>query len=130
MSKNETKVVEETLTPEQIIENAKAEAERIIAEAKAAANAPAKNPGVPESVIEHEKVMREEVPVRLFYDGKDYKDDLFVRVNNHTYQIQRGVEVMVPMFVKEIIEASHAQEMVVAKLVQDGADKAAGVDRA
>ena len=35
---------------------------------------------------------------------KEQKDDVFVSVNFHTYQIQRGVEVDVPDFVAEVLQ--------------------------
>lgn len=41
---------------------------------------------------------------------KELKEDVFVSVNFRTYQIQRGVEVEVPEFVKEVLE--HQEEML------------------
>lgn len=41
---------------------------------------------------------------------KEMKDDVFVSVNFHTYQIQRGVEVEVPDFVAEVLQ--HKEEML------------------
>lgn len=46
------------------------------------------------------------VPIRLFYDGVNYKDDMYVAINGRRFQIQRGVEVMVPRCVKEVIDNS------------------------
>ena len=51
------------------------------------------------------------VDVHLFKDGGKYKDDVFVAVNGKTYQIQRGVTVKVPKFVKEVLDNSMKQDM-------------------
>lgn len=50
------------------------------------------------------------VRIKLFKDAGDYKDDMFVSVNGLRYQIQRGVEVEVPVFVAEVIANSQAQD--------------------
>jgi len=50
------------------------------------------------------------VPVYLIKDGKRYKDDLFVSVNDKTFMIQRGRQVMVPDYVAEVIRNSEAQD--------------------
>ena len=43
------------------------------------------------------------VKVKLHKD-KNVKRDVFVSVNGQTYQIQRGVEVVVPDFVNEVLD--------------------------
>lgn len=50
--------------------------------------------------------MKKMVKIKLFKDGKEYKDDVFVSVNGKSFQIQRGVEVEVPLAVAEVIERS------------------------
>lgn len=50
--------------------------------------------------------MKKMVKMKLFKDGKEYKDDVFVSVNGKSFQIQRGVEVEVPLAVAEVIERS------------------------
>lgn len=50
--------------------------------------------------------LNELVPVRLFRDGRDYKDDVFVGVNGYRAQIKRGMEVMVPRRVAHMVEVS------------------------
>lgn len=51
---------------------------------------------------------REERPVKMvtveLYKDKNTKRDVFVSVNGKTYQIQRGVQVEVPDFVKEVLD--------------------------
>lgn len=60
---------------------------------------------------ELEKYYKEQVPVMLIKDNAKYKDDVTVTVNGVNYQIQRGVQVMVPRCVALAIERSHRQEL-------------------
>lgn len=48
----------------------------------------------------------DKVPVNLFYDGANYRDDVYVGVNGRKFQIKRGVDVMVPRCVKEVLDNS------------------------
>lgn len=97
-------------TAEDILENAKAEANKIIAEAKAEAE-----------VLKNESSNQnpeELVPVRLFKDNYKYKDDVFVAVNGRSFQIRRGQTVMVPAYVAEVLEQSMAQDNATANLIE------------
>lgn len=58
------------------------------------------------------------VKIKLFKDSGDYKDDVFVSVNGMRYQIQRGVEVEVPDFVKEVIDNSERQDNLTQELIE------------
>lgn len=58
---------------------------------------------------QEEQKQEEMVMIRLPLD-KHHKKDLFVGVNGRTWQIQRGVNVMVPLCVKEVIENSEAMQ--------------------
>ena len=51
------------------------------------------------------------VPVMLIKDNAKYKEDLTVTLNGTNYQIQRGVQVMVPRRVALVLERSHSQEV-------------------
>ena len=51
----------------------------------------------------------EMVEIKLFKDGKTYKDDVFVAVNGKNYLVQRGVKVAVPRCVAEVIVRSERQ---------------------
>ncbi len=62
--------------------------------------------------------MEEMVPVMLFKDGETYKDDVFVAVNGRSFQIQRGKTVMVPRYVKEVLDNSQRQERATADLLE------------
>ena len=59
---------------------------------------------------EEKKRLNEPVKIRLFKDGNKYKDDVFVSVNDRTWQIQRGVDVTVPRIVAEVLQQSQEQD--------------------
>lgn len=69
-----------------------------------------------------ERAMRaaknDKVPYRLFKDNDKYKDDVTVSVNGVTYQIKRGVNVMIPRMVAEILENSQSQDTRTANLME------------
>lgn len=70
------------------------------------------------SVAEIEKYYKEQVPVMLIKDNSKYKDDVTVTVNGVNYQIQRGVQVMVPRCVALVIERSHRQELAAQEYME------------
>ena len=59
--------------------------------------------------------LEEPVTIQLFKDGKDYKDDLFISVNNNRWQIKRGVPVTVPRKVMLLIADSEIQSIKAAE---------------
>ena len=85
------------------------------APAQGEAGPPAADP-VLLAVIDNEARMREKVKVKLFKDNGKYKDDVFVAVNGKSWLIQRGKEVEVPRFVKEILDASMDQDQYAAEV--------------
>ena len=62
-------------------------------------------------IAKAEVVEEERVPLILFGDDDQYKDDVYIAVNCKTYQIKRNVEVMVPKSVKEVWDNSQKQQM-------------------
>ena len=50
------------------------------------------------------------VRIRLFRDNNEYKEDLFVAVNGHSFLIKRGVEVEVPDYIADVIKNAEAQQ--------------------
>lgn len=73
---------------------------------------------VDKEVSENEIYMQEKVPVKLFVDNDKYKEDVVVCVNGRAYVIKRGVEVLVPRFVKEVIDNSMSQDGNTARMLQ------------
>lgn len=65
----------------------------------------------------------EKVPVKLFKDTKDYKDDVFVGINGKTWQIKRGVEVMVPRYVAQVLEDGYKQDIETASMIEQYGDE-------
>ena len=59
-----------------------------------------------------QEYMNERVPFTGFFDAEKYKDDITVTVNGTTWQIQRGVEVMIPRYVKKAIDDAEAQKRI------------------
>ena len=59
----------------------------------------------------------EKVPVFLFKDNNKNKDDVFVSVNGQRVQRERGVEVMVPKYIKEVLDHSREQDMNTARMI-------------
>lgn len=85
----------------------------IVQEMRAAAPVPAAVPG--QKVPVHTRIPAEQkmVEVNLFLDNGKYRDDVYVMLNGKRYNIPRGKAVMVPEGVKEILENSHKQDMIV-----------------
>ena len=66
-----------------------------------------------------EEWLNELVPFKAFKDGDKYKGDIFVSHNETTYQIKRGVEVMIPRKVYLILERSERQKDMASDLVDE-----------
>jgi hypothetical protein len=62
--------------------------------------------------------LNERVPFRAFKDNDKYKDDLIVIVNGKTWQIQRGVTVMIPRYVYLTILQAERQKVEAARYSQ------------
>lgn len=56
--------------------------------------------------------------IRLFKDNDKYKDDVFVAVNGKRWQIKRGVDVMVPRYVADVLEQSMKQDAATANMIE------------
>jgi len=62
--------------------------------------------------------LNERVPFFAFKDNDKYKDDIVVGVNGKTFIIQRGVEVMIPRYVKMVLEDSMIQDVHAANVIE------------
>ena len=78
---------------------------------------------VVENPIDERAYWRERVPFRAFKDSGRYKDDIVVGLNGKVYVIKRGVEVMIPRNVREIILQSMEQDERTAELIEREEDK-------
>ena len=66
-----------------------------------------------------EEWLNELIPFKAFKDGDKYKKDIFVGHNDKTYQIKRGVEVMLPRKVVLVIERAEHQRSMASEFVEE-----------
>lgn len=66
--------------------------------------------------------MRELVPFYAFKDDDKYKDDITVGVNGRVFRIKRGVEVMIPRYVYNVLVRGMNQDTKTADLINAQAD--------
>ncbi len=59
-----------------------------------------------EAVMPADADLNRKVTVHLFKDNSQYKDAMYVSVNDQNYMIPRGVDVEVPWYVAEVIYRS------------------------
>lgn len=69
--------------------------------------------------VQKEKTVSIRIPLT-----KTEKDDVFVSVNNRTWQIKRGVNVEVPECVAEVLRNSEVMLEVAMQFEQKAAEKA------
>ena len=101
----------------QMLEEAKAEAAKIVAEAKAATSGELTEEQ--KAAIEKDKAYWDElVPVKLFKDNGKYKDDVFVAVNGETCAIKRGEKVMIKRKFAEVLDLSDMQDYETSQLME------------
>ena len=102
---------------EEMLAQAKAEAEKIVADAKASVNG-----GLTEEQkkanAEQEAYYNELVEVKLFKDNNKYKDDVFVAVNGENCVIKRGEKVLVKRKFAEVLDNSDLQDYETSKLIE------------
>lgn len=103
---------------EEIIAQARAEADKILADAKAAAVAQAEAPASPAPAASRDEEL---VPIRLFKDNERYKDDVFVAVNGERVQIRRGETVRIKRKFAQVLEQSMRQDTATARLMEQKA---------
>lgn len=95
---------------------AQAEVEKAKADVVAAKAEIEATPVVKMGTAEQETYLEEKVPVMLMKDNNKYRDDVTVIYNGKNYQIKRGITVMVPRKIKNVLDDSFAQQMVAADL--------------
>lgn len=102
---------------EEMLANAKAEAEKIIADAKASVSGELTEEQ--KKAIEADKAYYNElVEVQLFRDNNKYKDDVFVSVNGENCVIKRGPKVMVKRKFAEVLNNSDLQDYQTSLLIE------------
>ena len=101
----------------EMLDQARKEASKIVADAKAAAGVKADSM-TPEERAAYEDHMNEEVEVKLFKDNDKYKDPVFVGVNGETIAIERGVKVKIKRKFAEVLDNSDKQDYETSKLIE------------
>ena len=102
---------------EAMLAEAKAEAAKIVADAKASVGG---------ELTEEQKKANEErkaywnepVEVKLFKDNNKYKDDVYVSVNDDNCLIKRGERVMVKRKFADLLDKSDMQDYETSKLIE------------
>lgn len=112
---------------EAMLAKAKAESDKIVAEAKAAVGtAPSEER---KKFLEEELVRGEElVEVKLFKDNNKYKDDVFVQVNDDNCVIKRGERVKIKRKFAEVLDLSDMQDYETSKLIEKKSSETAKMD--
>lgn len=101
---------------EEMLANAKLEAEKIVANAKAQVSGELTEEQKKASE-ERKKYWNEYVEVFLFKDNNKYKDDVFVSVNGENCVIQRGKKVKVKRKFANVLENSGIQDFETSELI-------------
>lgn len=100
-------------------EAAKAEAMRLVEEARIAAGVKsAEDEAKAKAAAEHKAYMEEYVDVKLFKDNDKYKDDVFVSVNGENCVIKRGERVRIKRKFAEVLDHSEHQDYETSKLIE------------
>ena len=102
-----------------MLADAKAEAQRIMDEARVAADAKtAEDEAKAKARAERIAYMEEYVEVKLFKDNGKYKDDVFVSVNGENCVIKRGERVKIKRKFAEVLDNSEHQDYETSKLIE------------
>lgn len=100
----------------QMLADARAEAAKIVEEAKKAV---APQGGMSAEELEkHKAEMEELVEIKLFKDTGKYKDDVLVGVNGEFIAIKRGERVKIKRKYAEVLDHSEHQDYETAQLIE------------
>lgn len=102
-----------------IIKKAKEEADRIVAEAKAATADNGLSDEEKNAKAERDAYWNELVEIKLFKDNNKYKDDVFVSVNGENCVIKRGVRVKVKRKFANVLDLSDLQDYETSILIEN-----------
>lgn len=103
---------------QEMIENARLEAENIVKRAETAKP----SGGLSEATKKANGELEEYVPIKLFKDGERYKDDVYVCVNGENCLIKRGVQTMIKRKFKNVLDQSQMQDETASAMSERLAD--------
>ena len=107
----------------KMLAEAKAEAERIVQEAKDQVSGKAVSRERAEAVAADKARGEELVEIKLFKDNNKYKEPVFVSCNGETIAIERGVRVRIKRKFAEILDNSEHQDYETAKMIAEKSGK-------
>lgn len=73
-----------------------------------------------------EQLLNELVPIQLIKDNENYKNDVTVQINGRIWQLQRGVPIMVPRKVANVLNQSQYQEAQALRVANDATNRNLG----
>ena len=103
---------------QEMIENARLEAENIVKRAGTAKP----SGGLSKDTKKANGELEEYVPIKLFKDGERYKDDVYVCVNGENCLIKRGVQTMIKRKFKNVLDQSQMQDETASAMSERLAD--------
>jgi hypothetical protein len=120
---NETKAKAESINladvtkqVEAMLEKAREEAAKIVADAKASVGGE-KTEEQKKADAKRKAYWNEYVEVSLFKDNNKYKDDVFVSVNGENCVIQRGKKIKVKRKFADVLDKSSIQDFETSELI-------------
>ena len=102
---------------EEMLAKAKAEAEKIVAEAKATVSGEMTDEQK-QAKAERKAYWDELVEVKLFKDNNKYKDDVYVSVNGENCVIKRGEKVQIKRKFADVLDKSDMQDYETSLLIE------------
>ena len=109
--------VQQSLKTQNELMQAKAEAEKIVADAKASVNGELTEEQK-KAIEERKAYWNELVEVKLFKDNNKYKDDVFVSVNGENCVIKRGEKVKIKRKFAAVLDSSDLQDYETSLLIE------------
>ena len=102
---------------EAMLAQAKAEAEKIVADAKASVSGELTEEQK-KANEQRKEYWNESVKVKLFRDNNKYKDDVFVSVNGENCVIKRGIDVEIKRKFAAVLYNSDLQDYETSLLIE------------
>lgn len=102
---------------EEMLAKAKAEAEKIMADAKATVSGEMTEEQK-QAKAERKAYWDELVEVKLFKDNNKYKDDVYVSVNGENCVIKRGAKVQIKRKFADVLDKSDMQDYETSLLIE------------
>ena len=110
-------IADVTKQVEEMLAKAKAEAEKIVADAKASVGGELTDEQK-KANDERKAYWNEPVEVKLFKDNNKYKDDVYVSVNGENCVIKRGERIRVKRKFADVLDKSDMQDYETSLLIE------------